>query len=126
MENSFLTVLEQVILAQNPDLYVYAQKLHKGLIPDKETVFCSVYAGSVLFPKAPEGFKFKNPSSSATVRATVVKHDKINNQVLLEDGRWVDAVNSRDSESTWIHELEPIEPIVLGEAKPKHHEDVFG
>lgn len=126
MENSFLTVLEQVILAQNPDLFIYAQKLHKGLIPDKETVLTHVYSSSVLFPKAPEGFKFKDPSSSATIRATVVKHDKINNQVLLEDGRWVSAVDHRDSESTWIHELEPIEPIVLEEAEPKHHEDVFG
>jgi hypothetical protein len=111
VENSFQTILEQVVLAQNPDLFIYAHKLEKGLIPSMESIIVRVYKDSKLFPTAPEGFKFKNPESYANVRARVVLHNKITNQVLLEDGNWVEAKPYTTSESSWISELEPIEVL---------------
>lgn len=119
MENSFQTILEQVVLAQNPDLFIYAHKLEKGLIPSMESIIVRVYKDSKLFPTAPEGFKFKNPDSYANVRARVVLHNKITNQVLLEDGNWVEAKPYTTSESSWISELEPIQIV---EAAPYQEE----
>jgi hypothetical protein len=110
MENTtFQSVLEQVVLAQNPELFIYAQKLSKNMIQDMDHVFIRVFKDSSLFPQAPDGYKFKNPESYATIKAAVIKHDKITNQVLVIDGVWREAKNYSDRESSWIHELEPIE-----------------
>lgn len=110
MENTtFQSVLEQVVLAQNPELFIYAQKLSKNMIQDMDHVFIRVFKDSSLFPKAPDGYKFKNPESHATIKAAVIKHDKLTNQVLVSDGVWREAKNYNDRESSWIHELELIE-----------------
>ena len=108
MENSFQTVLEQVVLAQNPDLFIYAHRLEKGLIPNMESIIIRVYKDSKLFPTAPEGFKFKNPESYASIKVKVVFHNKITNQVMLEDNTWIEAKPYSNSESSWINDLEPI------------------
>ncbi len=120
MENSFQTILEQVVLAQNPDLFVYAHKLQKDLIPTRESIIVRIDKSSSLFPQAPEGFKFKEPQHSANIRVKVVVHNKITNQVLLEDGNWVMAEDYTNTESVWVSNFEPIE-------KPKSLpvEDIF-
>lgn len=113
MENSFHSLLEQVVLAQNPDLFVYVAKLNKDLIPTMDSIIIRVFKDSPLFPVAPEGFKFKEPESYATIKVKVIGHNKITNQVLLEDGIWHEANPYSASESTWFKKLEPIE-------EPKH------
>lgn len=116
MENTFQSVLEQVVLAQNPELFIYASKLSKGMINTPKYVIVRVYKDSSLFPQPPEGFKFKNPSSAAYVRVPVMNHNLISNELLLEDGTWVPNNDQNSSESSWIHDVEPIEepksPIV--------------
>jgi len=119
MENTtFQSVLEQVVLAQNPELFIYASKLNKGMIDSPKYVIVRVYKDSSLFPQPPRGFKFKNPGSAAYVRASVIKHNMISNQLLLEDGTWVLNQDQLSSESDWIRDIEPIEeskPLLPGE-----------
>lgn len=107
MENTFYTTLEQVVLAQNPELFIYAHKLTKNMIPDMDHIFIRVYKDSSLFPVAPEGFRFKDPESYATIKAPVIKHDKNMNKVLLSDNVWREAKDYNDRESSWIYDLEP-------------------
>ena len=107
--NTFQSVLEQVVLVQNPELFIYAQKLSKGMIQDMDHIYVRVFKDSPLFPQAPDGYKFKNPESYATVIAGVVQHNKITNQVLLADGIWHEAKHYSNRESAWIHDVEPIE-----------------
>lgn len=119
MDNTtFQSVLEQLVLAQNPDLFIYAQKLSKGMIQDMDHIYVRVFKDSPLFPEPPFGYKFKNPESYATIIAGVVQHDKITNQVLLADGIWHEAKHYNNRESSWIHDVEPIEepkPLPPGE-----------
>jgi hypothetical protein len=121
MENTFYTTLEQVVLAQNPELFIYAHKLNKNMIPDMDHIFIRVYKDSSLFPQAPVGYKFKNPEGYATVKLPVIKHDKAMNQVLLSDGVWREAKHYNDRESSWIYDLEPI----VEENLPAIAEDIF-
>lgn len=108
MENGFYTVLEQVILAQNPEMYVYARRVHMNMVPKLETACVRVYKDSAYFPKAPAGYKFKADNSSAYVRMEVVQHDLIANTVLLSDGKVYPLSQTQQEESSWIHELEEI------------------
>lgn len=121
MENTFYTTLEQVVLAQNPELFIYAHKLSKNMIPDMEHIFIRVYRDSSLFPQAPVGYKFKDPENYATVRVPVIKHDKAMNQVLLSNGTWHEAKDYNDRESSWIHDLE----LIVEENLPAVAEDIF-
>lgn len=118
MENSFQSVLEQVVLAQNPDLFIYASRLSKGMVTTPKYVIVRVYKDSCLFPEPPIGYKFKEANSAAYVRAHVINHNMISNELLLEDGRWVPNRDENSSESSWIHNIEPIEepePPLVGE-----------
>lgn len=110
MENTtFQSVLEQVVLAQNPELFIYAQKLSKGMINTPKYVIIRAYKDSFFFPEAPEGYKFKDPNSMAYVRVPVMNHNLISNELLLEDGTWVANKDQNTSESSWIYDVVPIE-----------------
>ena len=88
MENSFQEVLERVVLENNPELIVLTHKIAKGLIEKPETVVVEVYFESTLFPKAPEGRKFKEARTWAYVETQVVSFNIYNGLVLCEDGVW--------------------------------------
>jgi len=88
------------------------------MISTPKYVSIIVYKDSSLFPQPPEGFKFKNPNSAAYVRASVINHNMISNELLLADGTWVPNKDQNSSESTWIYDFEPIEepkPLPPGE-----------
>ena len=127
MENTFQNILEQVVLSQNPELFIYASKLSKGMITSPKYVIVRAYKDSSLFPQPPRGFKFKEPSSVAYVRASVMSHNPISNELLLEDGTWVPNRDQNSSESSWIRDIEPIEEPIGTDTRdlPTKDEDIF-
>jgi hypothetical protein len=109
MEN-FQNLLEQVVLAQKPELYVYVSKLAKGMIAGRETFVTRVSKESPFFPKPPAGYEFTRPESYAYVSVKVIKHDMIADKVLLETGQWHDCSEERRLD-TWYLDLTPIPPL---------------
>jgi hypothetical protein len=109
MEN-FQNLLEQVVLAQKPELYVYVSKLAKGMIAGRETFVTRVSKESSFFPKPPAGYEFTRPESYACVSVKVIKHDMIADKVLLETGQWHDCSEERRLD-TWYLDLTPIPPL---------------
>jgi hypothetical protein len=106
MEN-FQNLLEQVVLAQRPELYVYVSKLSKGMITERETFVTRVGKESPFFPKPPAGYEFTRPESYACVALKVIKHDLIADKVLLENGMWLECNHER-SLDTWYLDITPI------------------
>ena len=106
MEN-FQNLLEQVVLAQKPELYVYVSKLAKGMITERESFGIRVGKESPFFPKPPAGYEFTKPESYASVSVKVIKHDLVADKVLLENGQWHDCSEERRLDS-WYLDLTPI------------------
>jgi hypothetical protein len=106
MEN-FQNLLEQVVLAQTPELYVYVSKLAKGMIAERETFVIRVPKESSFFPKPPAGYEFTRPESYACVAIKVIKHDLIADKVLLETGQWHDCSEERRLD-TWYLDLKAL------------------
>lgn len=106
MEN-FQNLLEQVVLAQKPELYVYVSKLAKGMIAERESFVIRVSEESPFFPKPPAGYEFTKPESYASVPLKVIKHDLVADRFLLENGSWYDSSDERRLD-TWYKNLTPI------------------
>jgi len=106
MENLFQEVLERVVLENSPELIVLTHKIVKGLIEKPETVVVEVYESSELYPKPPEGRRFKERNRSwATIRANVVSFNIYTGYALCEDGEW----RKPSSKATLTEfELEPL------------------
>lgn len=106
MEN-FQNLLEQVVLAQKPELYVYVSKLAKGMITERETFVIRVGKENPFFPKPPAGYEFTTPESYASVALKVIKHDLIADRVLLENGQWYESSEERRLD-TWYLDVKPL------------------
>lgn len=105
-----MTTLEKVVLAQYPEIFIYAAKIDREMIVTPTTAVIEVYNTNILYPKPSEGKKFTRKQSYANVRVRVVSYDVYANKVLAEDGKWYDY--KENAEETKFEE-EGIEPIIM-------------